>query len=85
VAATLLLSACAVWVLRGQRLTLVNASQRLIVVTMSGYPHARMERKESSSTTEIIQVQNVALADATAKAGVSAWTSSMFKVTQSCI
>ncbi|KAH7126989.1 general substrate transporter [Dendryphion nanum] len=32
------------------------------------------------SSTEIRQVQNVALADATAKAGVSAWTPSMFKL-----
>lgn len=30
--------------------------------------------------TEIRQVQNVALADATAKAGVSPWTGAMFKV-----
>lgn len=29
---------------------------------------------------EVVQVQNVALADATAKAGVSPWTPSMFKV-----
>lgn len=36
------------------------------------------ERRESG--TEILQVQNVALADATAKAGVSAWTPAMFKV-----
>ena len=32
------------------------------------------------SVTEIRQVQNVALADATAKAGVSPWTGAMFKV-----
>jgi hypothetical protein len=34
----------------------------------------------ANSVTEIRQVQNVALADATAKAGVSPWTPSMFKV-----
>lgn len=34
------------------------------------------------SATEVRQVQNVALADATAKAGVSPWTPSMFKVSK---
>jgi hypothetical protein len=34
----------------------------------------------AGSVTEIRQVQNVALADATAKAGVSPWTPAMFKV-----
>jgi len=34
------------------------------------------------SATEVRQVQNVALADATAKAGVSPWTPSMFKVSE---
>ena len=32
------------------------------------------------SSTEVRQVQNVALADATAKAGVSPWTPTMLKV-----
>jgi hypothetical protein len=41
-----------------------------------GVSHA--ERPKSA--TEVRQVQNVALADATAKAGVSPWTKSMFKV-----
>lgn len=36
--------------------------------------------ERSSSTVEIRQVQNVAFADATAKAGVSPWTKAMFKV-----
>lgn len=36
------------------------------------------ERRESA--TDIRQVQNVALADATAKAGVSPWTPAMFRV-----
>lgn len=36
--------------------------------------------RRSSVTAEIRQVQNVALADATAKAGVSPWTRAMFKV-----
>jgi hypothetical protein len=36
--------------------------------------------RRSSVTAEIRQVQNVALADATAKAGVSPWTKAMFKV-----
>ena len=34
----------------------------------------------STSTTEIHQVQNVALADASAKANVRPWTKAMFKV-----
>lgn len=38
------------------------------------------ERRESHSTTDIRLVQNVALADATAKAGVSPWTRAMFRV-----
>jgi hypothetical protein len=36
------------------------------------------ERRESG--TDIRHVQNVALADATAKAGVSPWTPAMFRV-----
>ncbi|PSN69801.1 general substrate transporter [Corynespora cassiicola Philippines] len=40
--------------------------------------YAHSERPDS--TTEIRQVQNVALADATAKAGVTPWTRSMFKL-----
>ncbi|KAH7402711.1 MFS lactose permease-like protein [Pyrenochaeta sp. MPI-SDFR-AT-0127] len=36
--------------------------------------------ERSSSTVEIRQVQNVAFADATAKAGVSPWTKAMFKL-----
>jgi hypothetical protein len=36
--------------------------------------------RRNSITAEIRQVQNVALADATAKAGVSPWTKAMFKV-----
>ncbi|EAT91578.2 hypothetical protein SNOG_00083 [Parastagonospora nodorum SN15] len=36
--------------------------------------------RRSSVTAEIRQVQNVALADATAKAGVSPWTMAMFKL-----
>jgi hypothetical protein len=39
--------------------------------------------RRSSVTAEIRQVQNVALADATAKAGVSPWTKAMFKVKHS--
>lgn len=35
---------------------------------------------ERSSFVEIRKVQNVAFADATAKAGVSPWTKAMFKV-----
>lgn len=38
------------------------------------------EPRGSDSVTDIREVQNVALADATARAGVSAWTPSMFKV-----
>lgn len=34
----------------------------------------------AGTVTEVRQVQNVALADATAKAGVSPWTPAMFKV-----
>jgi hypothetical protein len=41
--------------------------------------HVR-EVRRSSVSAEIRQVQNVALADATAKAGVSPWTKAMFKV-----
>lgn len=41
-----------------------------------GVSHA--ERR--GSATEIREVQNVALADATAKSGVSAWTPAMFRV-----
>jgi hypothetical protein len=37
-------------------------------------------RRSSVHTAEIRQVQNVALADATAKAGVSPWTKAMFKL-----
>lgn len=36
--------------------------------------------ERSSSTVEIRQVQNVAFADATAKANVRPWTKAMFKV-----
>jgi hypothetical protein len=43
-----------------------------------GNIHATARR--ASLTSEIRQVQNVALADATAKAGVSPWTRAMFKV-----
>jgi hypothetical protein len=43
-----------------------------------GNIHASTRR--ASLTSEIRQVQNVALADATAKAGVSPWTKAMFKV-----
>jgi hypothetical protein len=35
---------------------------------------------ERSSSTQIRQVQNVAFADATAKANVRPWTKAMFKV-----
>lgn len=36
--------------------------------------------KRGSATTQIREVQNVALADATAKSGVSPWTPAMFRV-----
>jgi hypothetical protein len=36
--------------------------------------------ERSSGTSEIRQVQNVAFADATAKANVRPWTKAMFKV-----
>lgn len=36
--------------------------------------------ERSNSTAEIRQVQNVALADANAKANVRPWTKAMFKV-----
>jgi hypothetical protein len=47
-------------------------------------PHKRdvhtSHTERSSSTMEIRQVQNVAFADATAKANVRPWTKAMFKV-----
>jgi hypothetical protein len=49
-------------------------------------PHEKRDASGVSQTerpkspTELREVQNVALADATAKAGVSPWTPSMFKV-----
>ena len=42
--------------------------------------HTSHTRRSSVQTADIRQVQNVALADATAKAGVSPWTKAMFKV-----
>ena len=43
-------------------------------------PDVHARRRSSIGTAEIRQVQNVALADATAKAAVSPWTKAMFKV-----
>lgn len=42
--------------------------------------HTERERPRQGSQTEIREVQNVALADATAKGAVSPWTRSMGKV-----
>lgn len=41
---------------------------------------SHIEREHSHKTTEIREVQNVALADATMKANLSPWTGRMFKV-----
>ena len=41
---------------------------------------SHIERENGHKTTEIREVQNVALADATMKANLSPWTGRMFKV-----
>ena len=39
-----------------------------------------VSQTEKNDSSEVINVQNVALADATAKSNVSPWTKSMFRV-----